>query len=338
MTLSYLPMPSHSGVFLQQSLLPIRSWLESDEVSEIGINQPGMVWIEETSQRGMQPYPIPEITSEWIHQFAKQVAGHSKQLVNEANPLLSATLPTGERIQVILPPTALYGGAISIRKYLVTDLDLNDYIEGGAFRHATRTNQNTASKTDAHLRSLLRNAQFPEFVRAAVMARKNILISGGTSTGKTTFLNAISKEIDSQERIITIEDTPEVKLSQPNCLSLLASKGDQGEANITVQDLLEAALRMRPDRILLGELRGKEAYTYLRAVNTGHPGSISTLHADSSAGAFEQLALMVLQAQMGLQREEIMAYIRAIVDVVIQLKRLPNGMRVISEIDFSDAG
>lgn len=149
--------------------------------------------------------------------------------------------------------------------------------------------------------------------------------------GKTTLLNAILKEIDPKERIITIEDTPEIKPIHQNHVPLLASKGEQGIAEVTIQSLLEASLRLRPDRILLGELRGKEAYTFLRAVNTGHPGSITTVHADTPHGAFKQIALMVMQANLGLQNDQIMDYIRSIVDVVVQLKRI-DGKRIISEV------
>ena len=139
------------------------------------------------------------------------------------------------------------------------------------------------------------------------------------------------KEIDPAERIITIEDTQEVRPAQKNHLSLLATRGDQGTAKVTVQNLLEASLRLRPDRILLGELRGEEAYTFLRAVNTGHPGSLSTVHADTPRGALEQIGFMVMQANLGLQHNQVMDYIRSIVDVVVQLKR-SGGVRRISEV------
>jgi type IV secretion system protein VirB11 len=163
-----------------------------------------------------------------------------------------------------------------------------------------------------------------------------MIISGGTSTGKTTFLNALLQEIPPDERIITIEDTREVNPPHGNQLNLIAAKGDQGKALITIQDLLEASLRLRPDRIILGELRGKEAYTFLRAINTGHPGSISTLHADSPSGAIEQLSLMVLQANLGLTRDEIKDYVANMIDVVIQLKR-EGSRRYISAIQYKHA-
>jgi type IV secretion system protein VirB11 len=159
------------------------------------------------------------------------------------------------------------------------------------------------------------------FLKESVRRRQTILISGGTSTGKTTFLNALLREVPLDERVIVVEDTPEVRLHGANDLGLIAVKGDNGEAMITVDDLLQAALRLRPDRILLGELRGKEAVSFLRAVNTGHPGSFSTIHANSPAGALEQLALMVMQSGLGLSRSDTITYARSVVDVIVQLGR-----------------
>ncbi len=325
---------SSSGIFLRQFLGPLQSFLDRDDVSEVCINEPGVVWVEARGATGMERHELGEINERHILQLAKQVAASSRQSVGGESPLLSAALPTGERIQVILPPCAPRGGCVSIRKQVVKDLSLSDYEKAGAFNATLGSQSHTVNNQDAQLAALLEHGDHPRFIRTAVAARKNILVSGGTSSGKTTFLNAIAKEIPAHERLITIEDTPEVELSQPNRVSLIASKGDQGEARVGIQQLLEATLRLRPDRILLGELRGQEAYTYLRAVNTGHPGSITTLHADSPNGAFEQLALMVLQANMGLRREEIMAYVKAVVEVVIQLKRTPSGERIVSEIYF----
>ena len=162
-------------------------------------------------------------------------------------------------------------------------------------------------------------------------------MSAALRPAKTTFFNAIARAIPEEERLLSIEDTPELELPQPNTFRLLASKGGQGLAKVSIQDLLEASLRLRPDRILLGELRGAEAYTFLQAVNTGHPGSISTLHADSPRAAFERLALMVMQANLGLGRDEILEYIRSVIEIIVQLTRLPNGERIVSEIYFAHA-
>ena len=322
------------GVFLNKFLDPIKQWLDEDGVSEVCVNRPGTVWVETMGALGMVSHQVDAMDEKCISALARQVAAKSKQAVNSQTPLLSAALPTGERIQMVLPPCAPSGGGFSIRKQVVQNLALDDYVKAGAFDEAKVTDINEVSDVDRRLQGLLASNDFATFISEAIKSRKNILLSGGTSSGKTTFLNAISKEVDHYERLITIEDTPEVELAQPNVFRMLASKGGQGEAKVTIQDLLEASLRLRPERILLGEIRGSEAYTFLQAVNTGHPGSITTLHADSPTGAFERLALMVMQADLGLRREEIMAYVRSVVEVVIQLKRLPGGQRIVSEIYF----
>ena len=178
--------------------------------------------------------------------------------------------------------------------------------------------------------------EFADFVRLAVQARKNILISAGTDTGKTTLLNAMLKEIALRERLVIIEDTRELRPPQQNVVRLFYSRGEQGLARVTAQDLCEATLRLRPDRILLGELRGKEAFTYLRTINSGHPGSITTIHSDSPQLAFEQLALMVMQGFPSIDKTLVIEYVRSIIPIVIQAKRA-TGRRFISEIYYADA-
>jgi type IV secretion system protein VirB11 len=172
------------------------------------------------------------------------------------------------------------------------------------------------------------------FLRAAIAARKTILISGGTSTGKTTFLNAMLGEIPTGERVVLVEDTPELKLPGANGVGLIAVKGELGEAKVTANELLQSALRLRPDRIVLGELRGAESVSFLRAINTGHPGSFSTIHANSLRGALEQLALMVMQTGIGLTRADTIAYSASVIDVVVQLERR-EGKRGIGAIALS---
>jgi type IV secretion system protein VirB11 len=162
-------------------------------------------------------------------------------------------------------------------------------------------------------------------------------VSGGTSTGKSTFLNALLKEVPEEERIVTIEDTRELRPITPNTVALIASKGDQGRAKVTPQELLEASLRMRPDRVMLGELRGEEAFSFLQAINTGHPGSLTTVHANSARDAYDRLALMVLQSGVTLRKQEIIDYLKEVIPVVVQLERLPDGRRVVSEIVFTKA-
>ena len=169
------------------------------------------------------------------------------------------------------------------------------------------------------------------FLRAAIAAKKTILISGGTSTGKTTFLNSMLGEIPNEERVVLVEDTAELRLPGANGVGLIAVKGELGEARITANELLQSALRLRPDRIVLGELRGAESVSFLRAINTGHPGSFSTIHANSLRGALEQLALMVMQTGIGLSRTDTIEYAASVIDVIVQLARV-DGRRQITAI------
>ncbi len=322
------------GAFLAKFLEPLRHWLSQPDVSEIAINRPGELWIERSGLPAMEHHHDSSLDREHLMTLARQIAAHTSQHVNIESPLLSAALPTSERIQLVLPPVSPHGPSLSIRRQVVRNLNLADYAATGALSHVHLGSDLADDPVDRHLSALIAENNVMAFLSEAVIAKKNILISGGTSTGKTTFLNALTRLIPSHERLITIEDTEEVTLEQPNKLILLASKGDQGAAKVTVQDLLEASLRLRPDRIILGELRGKEAYSFLRAVNTGHPGSLTTVHADTPRGAFEQLALMVMQANLGLARTEILTYVTAVVDIVVQLKR-SGGQRHVSEIVFN---
>jgi type IV secretion system protein VirB11 len=327
-------LPGSLTVFIDRALDPIRTWLDDDQVVEICANGPGEVWVERFGQSAMERHDVPSLTEHAIRYLAERVAGHSGQSVNEEHPLLSAALPTGERFQGVIPPATTAGGAFAIRKQVIKEMRLDDYRRLGSFAKARTAEEGTLSDVDRALCEHLDAGQIEEFIRLAVVNRYSILLSGGTSSGKTTFLNAILKEVPAEERIITIEDTREVNPIQKNHLPLVASKGDQGEARVTVETLLQASMRLRPDRIFLGEIRGTEAYSFLRAINTGHPGSITTVHADSPAGAFEQLALMVMQAGLGLRRDEIVGYIQSVLPIVIQQTKI-GGWRGTSAIYFS---
>ena len=323
-------LKSLASGYLEQYLGLFDTYLSDPKVSEICINKPGEIWIERMGEHAMQCIEDSNITNETLLRLARLVASHTGQAIARDKPLLSASLPSGERIQIAMPPIAPLGLAISIRKQVFQDMNLDDYAKAGAFDSVV-TKQPTSDHNEQTLQNFLEHNKLQEFLSLATKVKKNILISGGTSTGKTTLLNAIIKEIDPAERIITIEDTREVRPIHKNHLPLIASKGKQTGNTITIQDLLEASLRFRPDRILLGELRGSEAYTFLRAVNTGHPGSITTVHADTPERAIEQIALMVMQAGLGLTHDQITHYITSIVDIVIQLKRV-GGKRIISRI------
>ena len=328
-------MALKSGHYLTRYLHPLRPWLDEAGVSEISVNVPGKVWIE-AAGKPREEFEVPDLTADLLAQLSRQIAASTDQLINEEKPLLSAALPTGERVQVVAPPAAPNGYALSIRKQVLKSMSLDDYAKQGAFHMTQLTKDMDISDEVKALQLALKKGDVQKFLSLAVRTHQNIVISGGTSTGKTTFLNALLQEIPMDERIITIEDTREVNAPHGNLLNLIAAKGDQGKSLVTIQDLLEATLRLRPDRIILGELRGKEAYTFLRAINTGHPGSICTLHADSPAGAIEQLSLMVLQANLGLSRSEIKDYVSSMIDIVIQLRR-EGSRRYISAIQFKHA-
>jgi type IV secretion system protein VirB11 len=317
-------------VALETFLKPVFPWLDQEGVTELSVNKPGELWIEKKGE--MERLAMPELNGEHLMALGRLIAESTQQEVSAEKPILSATLPAGQRVQVIFPPAA-QETCLSIRKPSSLRYDLNVYEKIGAFSEIAC--DGAAQKAESELARLYNTKDYKGFIRKAVLAKKNIIVSGGTSTGKTTFLNACLREIPQSERLITIEDAREVVVSQPNCVHLLVSRGEQGQAKVTPQDLLEASLRMRPDRIIMGELRGAEAFSFLRAINTGHPGSIATLHADSPAMAFEQLALMVMQAGLGLDRTQIMTYVRQIVHVVIQLQKRDEGRRVVSEIYYS---
>lgn len=319
---------------LQSFLAPIRNMLDKEGVNEVCVNRPGEVWteIKGTTYRD----EVPELTLSHLMALGKLIAQSTAQEISEEKPLLSATLPEGYRIQVVFPPACEVGTvAMAIRKSNPLKMDLEQYEALGAFQSTMTSEQVDPANT--MLKTLMDEGRIKEFLTAAVQAKKNIVISGGTSTGKTTFANALFRSIPLEERLITVEDAREIQLDHPNRVHLMVSKGGQGRAKVTVQDQIEACLRLAPSRIIVGELRGAEAFSFLRAVNTGHPGSIATLHADTPALAFEQMVMMVMQAGLGLGRDEILRYIKGVIDIVVQLKRGERGRRYVSEIYFDHA-
>ena len=307
------------SVYLEAYLKPFAEWLDRDTVTEILVNQPGEVWVEDAAAGGMQKVIRPDIDDRLIQRLAEQVARVSHQGINREHPLLGATLPDGARVQFCGPPAARKHWAMAIRRHRRLDLPLDAYDTGPL------TPAQPGAMPDAQ-------AEPVAFLREAIRQRRTILVSGGTSTGKTTFLNAMLGEIPKQERVVLVEDTPELKLPGENGVGLVAVKGELGEAKVTANELLQAALRLRPDRIVLGELRGAESVSFLRAINTGHPGSFSTIHANSLRGALEQLSLMVMQTGIGLTRSDTIAYAASVIDVVVQLSRDSSGKRGIAHI------
>jgi len=315
---------SQRSVYLDAYLAPFKRWLDRDTVTEIMVNAPGEVWIEDAANPGMQRIDVPEIDDRLVQRLAEQVARISHQGINREHPLLGATLPAadgggGARIQFCGPPASREHWIMAIRRHRRLDLPLDAYDTGPLRGEADIPMPDAQGEPIAFLREAIRN-------------RRTILVSGGTSTGKTTFLNAMLGEIGRDERVVLVEDTPELQFPGPNSVGLVAVKGELGEAKVTTNELLQAALRLRPDRIVLGELRGSESVSFLRAINTGHPGSFSTVHANSLSGALEQLSLMVMQTGIGLSRADTIAYAASVIDVLVQLGRDESGKRGITAI------
>jgi type IV secretion system protein VirB11 len=323
------PARDDRPVYLRSYLAPLASMLERADVTDIYVNRPGEVWVETTSG-SIERHEAPGLDEATLSRLARQIAALSHQGISREHPLLSATLPDGARVQVVGPPATRGPLALAIRKHVSPDLALGDYVASGAFDD-TRHGEEDTSDIDRALTMMLDAGDIAGMLAKAVKARKNVLVSGGTSTGKTTFLNALIREIPADERLILIEDTPELHLRHDNAVGLLAARSALGEARVSADDLLGASLRMRPDRIILGELRGEEAYAFLRAVNTGHPGSMTTVHADSAERAVEQIALLVLQTGTRLNRDDVLHYVRSTVDVFVQLARA-GGRRHVAEV------
>ena len=317
-------------VYLDAFLAPLADHLGRGDVTDLYINRPGELWVETAA--GTERHDVPALDDASLWRLARQIAAASDQGINREHPLLAATLPDGARVQICAPPATRGHVIAAIRKHSMPDLRLSDYLASGAF---ARVGEAALARQapDAALAALLDAGRTFQFLAAAVRARKTIVISGGTGTGKTTFLNALLKEAPSSERFILIEDTPEIQLHHLNAVGLVAVRGKLGEASVTPADLVEAALRLRPDRIIMGEVRGVEAISWLRAVGTGHPGSITTVHANSPDGAIEQLAMMSMSAGTELGRTELVDYIRATVDVFVQLGQ-EDGSRLVTEVMF----
>jgi type IV secretion system protein VirB11 len=308
------------GVFLNAYLAPFRPWLEREDVTEILVNRPGELWIE-AAGAGMSRHQVPALDDRHLQRLAEQVARISHQGISRERPLMGAVLPDGARVQFVAPSATRAHWALAIRRHRMVDLPLSAY-DRGPLRPAR----------------VLDDVPDPDadpigFITRAVREKWSILVSGGTSSGKTTFLNALLGVVPPEERVVVIEDTPEIRLRHINSLGLVGVKGEMGEARVTTDDLLQAALRLRPDRIIVGELRGRETVSFLRAINTGHPGSFSTIHASSTAGALEQLVLMTMQAGLGLSRSDTLDYACSMIDVIVQLDRT-QGQRGIRAIDW----
>jgi type IV secretion system protein VirB11 len=321
---------------LELTLRALRPLLDRGDVTDLCINSPREAFIE--TNTGWHREALPFADFQWCHRLAKLVAHATRQRVAEDAPLLSAWLPTGERVQIVLPPATSAGCvALTIRRPSDADWSLEELDARGLFARTQRAGDGP-DEIETELLALLKAQDFKSFVRRAVITRKNIIVSGPTGSGKTTCTKALIQEIPRDERLITIEDAKELVIPHSNHVRLFYSKDEQGTSKATPKQLLESCLRMKPDRILLAELRGDEAYHYLRNVNSGHPGSITSVHAASAELAFEQLMLLVKQSPGGrdLSRADIKQLLYLLVDIVIQFG-VERQHRYIKEIWYDPA-
>lgn len=314
----------------------LRPFLDNSENTEIVINRPGQVITE--SRNGWTYADVPELTHDYCDHLATLTATWSNQRLSQEEPLLSATLPQGERVQIAIPPVTRDGCiSFTIRKPSTVDFSLDDYQEQGFFDECEDFTDDL-SDNEKKLVELKEQRRFKEFLELAVATRQNIIVSGSTGSGKTTFFRSLLKLVPDDERLLSIENVDELGLykTHSNTTSLFYSAGGQGVSPISQQQLLESSLRMKPDRIFVAELiRGDEAFYYLRNVNSGHPGSITTMHANSAKLAIEQLVIFLKESSAGatLARDEIKQLLFMCVDIIVQIKNV-RGKRVVTEIYY----
>jgi type IV secretion system protein VirB11 len=303
------------------------------DITEIAVNRPREVYLEEKGTWAC--YEDKRITMEWLHQFAQVVATNQKQEVSEKKPLLSTTLSSGLRIQIVLPPAVAQGTfAMAIRKPGSRQISWEDYREKGFFSRI-RSVDSELSKADQQLLSLLNDNKYEQFLKYAVASKKNIVVSGVTSSGKTTFTNLLLSTVPLHERLIIIEDSQEINIPHQNIVRLIYSKGGQGVAQVTPEDDLEVCLRLTPDRIIMGEVRGPETFAFMDTIFSGHDGCITSMHASTPSRAFQRLRIMFKKSEIGrsFETNDIDVMLRAQIDIIVQIQK-ESDYRYISEIYF----
>jgi len=318
-------------------LRPLREHLDALSVQEVCLNHPGELLVE--SAEGWRSVAAPEMTAERCLSLATAVATFCDQQINPERPLLSATLPSGERVQFAIPPAVPRGTvSITLRKPASMIKGLREFEREGLFERTAFAEavSKEIQSFESELLQLRQARRYADFWRLAVRQRQTIVVSGRTGSGKTTFMKGLIEEVPQHERLITIQDTAELTLPHhPNVVHLFYSKDGQGTARVTAKSLLEASLRMKPDRIFLAEIRGDECFQFIRLAASGHPGSITSVHAGNCALAIEQMALMIREsgAGGGMSMDEIRRLLRLVIDIIVQFDRDERG-RFISEIHY----
>ena len=287
---------------------PLRPLLLDKSINDIMVNGPSNVYVERKGK--LERVAIRFRDNDHIASVAQKIAARVGRRIDESSPMVDCRLPDGSRVNIIFPPLAIHSPCISIRKFPSRRYDMAGMIENGTMTSA-----------------------IGRLLEITARSRLNVLVSGGTGSGKTTLLNAMSQFIDHSERIVTIEDAAELQLQQPHVISLETRPPSlEGTGQVTQRDLVWNALRMRPDRIIVGEVRGPEAFDMLQAMNTGHDGSISTVHANSARDALTRIENMVQMGQVNLPLRAIRTQIVAALDVIVQVERMRDGQRRIVQV------
>ena len=288
---------------------PITPLLEDNAITEIMVNAPNEIYVE-IDGKIVKDETVSFINDKHIIRTIQRIVQPLGRTIDSANPMVDARLRDGSRLNAVIPPLSLKGPVLTIRKFNKKLESIDDLLRGGSL-----------------------TVDMARFLEAAVEAKLNIIISGGTGTGKTTLLNILSGFLGEDERIITIEDAAELKLHQKHVISLETRLINyEGEGEVTIRDLVRNSLRMRPDRIIVGEVRGKEAFDMMQAMNTGHEGSLTTLHANNPIDALNRLETMILMNEMEIPVSAVRGYIENAIDIIIQIDRLSDGKRKITGI------
>ena len=287
-------------------LRPIQHLILDPDISEIMVNGPERIFIEKAGY--LQAVPGVKLTPESLIVAVKNIARRLGDDISEAKPILDSRLPDGSRVAAVIPPCSIHGVALTIRKFNSHKFKMKDLIAVGTL-----------------------TAQVAEQLEQYVVQRKNILICGGTSSGKTTLANVLTEFIPNHERIVLIEDTAEIQIQKENVLRFEARREQNDLPAVTIRDLLKATLRHRPDRIILGEIRGGEAFDLLQLLNTGHSGTLSTVHANSAAQGISRFTTCVLQSGVEIPYRAIKSNIADSLNVIIQIERRP-GQRFVSDV------